>query len=318
MSTATDDRREVTSFDADDHQRPSEPEWGTLRSRWRATLRYMRRNPSLPVGLALLSALILFSVIGGLLVDIGDTRVMSAPHSRAPADNLWFGSDRQGRDLFAVMVHGTWLTVRVGLIAGAVGIVFGASLGFIAGYFGGWIDNIVNWTVDVLLTVPAMLFLVVIATNVSTPTEPLSSTTMAIIIAALAWRRPTRQIRAQVLVMRTAGYVQTARISGASNLEIIFLEMIPNLLPYLVASFVTAVSAAVLASVGLEAMGLGPQNEPTLGQTIYWMIQSSAFMMGLWWWILPPIIALVILFVSLYLINVGIDELSNPRLRRKA
>ncbi|MEM1398557.1 MAG: ABC transporter permease [Pseudomonadota bacterium] len=292
-------------------------EWGSRHAHLRSALLYMRRNPSLPVGIIMLFGLIGFTLIGSLFTDVGDTRVMSAMHSRPPSENLPFGTDRQGRDLFAVMVHGTWLTVRVGLIAGAVGIFIGASLGFIAGYFGGWVDNIINWSVDVLLTVPAMLFLVVIATNISTPTEPISSTTMAVIIAALAWRRPTRQIRSQVLVMRSAGYVQSARLSGMSSLEVIFAEMVPNLLPYLVASFVTAVSAAVLASVGLEAMGLGPQNEPTLGQTIYWMIQSSAFMLGMWWWILPPIGALVILFVSLYLINTGIDELSNPRLRRK-
>jgi len=292
-------------------------EWGSGRAQLRSAIAYMRRNPSLPVGIVMLIGLIGFSLIGSLFADLGDTRVMSAMHSRPPGEGLPFGTDRQGRDLFAVMVHGTWLTVRVGLIAGAVGIFIGASLGFLAGYFGGLVDNVINWSVDVLLTVPAMLFLVVIATNISTPTEPISSTTMAVIIAALAWRRPTRQIRSQVLVMRSAGYVQSARLSGMSNLEVIFAEMVPNLLPYLVASFVTAVSAAVLASVGLEAMGLGPQTEPTLGQTIYWMIQSSAFMLGMWWWILPPILALVILFVSLYLINTGIDEFSNPRLRRR-
>lgn len=292
-------------------------DWGTIRARLRAAWAYMRRNPSLPIGLIMLTGLIGFSMVGALFADMGDTRVMSAMHSRPPMKGLLFGTDRQGRDLFAVMVHGTWLTVRVGLIAGAVGIFVGASLGFLAGYFGGWLDNVINWFVDVLLTVPAMLFLVVIATNISTPTAPISSTTMAVIIAALAWRRPTRQIRSQVLVMRSAGYVQSARLSGMSSLEIIFAEMLPNLLPYLVAAFVTAVSAAVLASVGLEAMGLGPQNEPTLGQTIYWMIQSSAFMLGMWWWILPPIAALVILFVSLYLVNIGIDELSNPRLRQR-
>nr|MEC9421057.1 ABC transporter permease [Pseudomonadota bacterium] len=83
-------------------------------------------------------------------------------------------------------------------------------------------------------------------------------------------------------------------------------------------SFVTAVSAAVLASIGLEAMGLGPQNAPTLGMSIYYMMNFSAFLLKLWWWIIPPIAALIILFVGLYLINTGLDELANPRLRRRA
>ena len=92
----------------------------------------------------------------------------------------------------------------------------------------------------------------------------------------------------------------------------------PNLLPFLVSSFVTAVSAAILASVGLEAMGLGPQNEPTLGMTIFWIMEFSAFLQGLWWWILPPVAILIVLFVGLYLVNAGLDELANPRLRRRA
>jgi peptide/nickel transport system permease protein len=100
-------------------------------------------------------------------------------------------------------------------------------------------------------------------------------------------------------------------------MEIIFSEMMPNLLPFLMAGFVLAVSQAILAAVGLEALGLGPTDEPTLGMTIYWMMYNTAFIRGLWWWILAPILVLVVLFVSLYLISAGLDEFSNPRLRTR-
>jgi len=277
--------------------------------------RYLARNPSLGIGIALVGGLILFSLIGSLFVEARMARPLSAPPSQPPSADHWFGSDSQGRDLFAVVVYGTWLTVRLGLIAGAIGVAIGGALGFISAYFGGWTDRIINFLTDVLLTVPALLILVIIASAIK---DGLTPNTMALIIAALAWRRPARQIRAQVLVMRGAGYVNTARISGAGPFEIIFAELVPNLLPFLVASFVTAVSAAVLASIGLEAMGLGPKNAPTLGMTIYYMMNFSAFLLKLWWWIVPPIAALVILFVGLYLINTGLDELANPRLRRRA
>lgn len=275
---------------------------------------YLMRNPSLLIGMLLVGGLLAFSLIGSFFVDERMARPLSAPPSQAPGAGLPFGSDSQGRDLFAVLVYGTWLTVRLGLIAGTIGMLIGGSLGFIAAYFGGWTDRIINFVTDVLLTVPALLILVIIASAFK---EGLTPTSMALIIAACAWRRPARQIRAQVLVMRNAGYVQTARISGAGPFEIIFAELVPNLLPYLVASFVTAVSAAVLASIGLEAMGLGPKNAPTLGMTIYYMMNFSAFLLKLWWWIVPPIAALVILFVGLYLINTGLDELANPRLRKR-
>jgi peptide/nickel transport system permease protein len=100
------------------------------------------------------------------------------------------------------------------------------------------------------------------------------------------------------------------------SLEIIVRELIPNLLPYLAASFVGAVAGAVLASIGLEALGLGPQNEPTIGMTIYWAISFNAMLRGLWWWWVPPIVIIVVLFMGLFLLSAGLDEAANPRRRR--
>lgn len=277
-------------------------------------LRYCARNPSFPLGLAMIGSLLLFSFVGRLFWSLEMAEPLSGIPSQPPSQDHPLGTDTQGRDVLAIIVAGTWLTIRTGLLAAALGTSIGCLLGFLAGYFGGWVDNIINWTVDVLLTVPAILVLVVIAASVQVQ---LSSLSMALIIALLAWRRPTRQIRSQVLVLRNMGYLNTARISGMGNLEIIFRELMPNLLPYLVSVFVLAVSAAILAAVGLQAMGLGPQNEPTLGMTVYWMMFYSAFLQGLWWWIIPPISVLVILFVGLYLFSEGLDEFSNPRIRAR-
>lgn len=276
---------------------------------------YLRRNPSLLLGLLLLGGLAAFSGLGRLLIDTGAAAPLSAGTALPPGPGLPLGSDPQGRNVLAVTILGTWLTIRTGLIAGAIGIVFGSALGLFSGYVGGRTDRLITWLVDVLLTVPAILFLVMIAAVVQTG---LSSLGMALIVAALAWRRPARQVRSQILMLRRAGYVETARLSGAGPLRIIAAEIVPNLLPFFVSSFVTAVSAAILASVGLEAMGLGPQNEPTLGMTIFWIMEFSAFLRGLWWWILPPVTILIVLFVGLYLVNAGLDELANPRLRRRA
>jgi len=282
--------------------------------RLRGALAYLRRNPELWIGLALVFGLLLFSFVGGLFVTERMARALAASEAAAPSWAHPFGTDTQGRDILAVMVYGTWLTVRLGLVAGAIGIAIGGALGFIAAYFGGWVDRIINFATDVLLTVPALLVLVVVASAFPDGMTPM---TMTLIIAGLAWRRPARQIRSQALVMRSAGYVDTARISGAGPFEIIFLEMVPNLMPYLIASFVTAVAAAILASVGIEAMGLGPRNSPTLGMTIYYIMNFSGFLLGMWWWIVPPISALIILFVGLYLINTGLDEIANPRLKQR-
>lgn len=292
-----------------------EADWGSLEGKLLACRRYLARNPSLVFGLVLMSALMAFTTVGRLFVDVSAAAPLAGPPSSPPSAAFPFGTDSQGRNLLAVMVAGTWLTIRTGLIAGALGIVAGGALGLASAYIGGRTDKIITWAVDVLITVPAILFLVMVSAVVQTG---LNSIGMALIIAALAWRRPARQIRSQMLVMRSSGYVDMAKVSGAGALRIVFFEIAPNLLPYLVSAFVTAVSAAVLASVGLEAMGLGPQNEPTLGMTIFWIMSFSAFLQGLWWWILPPIVILIVLFVGLYLVNAGLDELANPRLRQRA
>ena len=139
---------------------------------------------------------------------------------------------------------------------------------------------------------------------------------MALVVASLAWLHPARTIRSQVLTLRERAWVQVARLSGESGLEIIFKELLPNLLPFLAAALVGAVAGAVLASIGLEALGLGPMDSPTLGMTIYWTIYYSALLHGLWWWWAPPIVVIIILFVGLFNLSAGLDEIANPRLRR--
>jgi len=279
----------------------------------RGVVRALRRNPSFIFGLVLIVGLIAFAVIGRVFAGWNDAFPLSAPPSMPPDGEWIFGTDADGRDLFAVIVYGTLLTLKIGVIAGCLGLGIGTTLAFIAAYHGGWLDAVMRVAVDVLLTIPTLLVLVVIASVIH---RSVNTTTIGIIIALLAWREPARQIRSQVLVMREAQYVKLAILNGASAVRIIFLEMMPNLLPFLGANLVVAISQAVLASIGLEALGLGSPSEPTLGQTIYWMMNESAFMLGLWWWIIEPIAILIILFVGLFLLTAGLDEIANPRLRR--
>lgn len=271
------------------------------------------QNPRLLIGAVLLGGLVLFGVLGSLLYDTELAFPLSAPIAQAPSVAHWFGTDASGRDLLAVMILGTLLTMKIGVVAGVIGVALGTTLAFVAGYYGGWVDRIISTVVDVLLTVPGLLVLIVLASSIP---GTINTTIMALVIASLAWREPARQIRAQVLVMREQGYVLMAQLSGSSGPAIIFTEMMPNLLPYLAASLVHAVAGAVLASIGLEALGLGARDAPTLGMTIYWLMLEGAFVRGMWWWILEPLAALVILFVGMYLVSVGLDEFANPRLRR--
>ncbi|NJN84992.1 MAG: ABC transporter permease [Caldilineaceae bacterium] len=274
---------------------------------------FARRNPILMFGVSMILAVMLIGPVLSLFIDTNGWKVGSAMPDLAPSLEYPLGTDTVGREILAVLAVGTPLSLRIGLIAGFIGLGVGIILGFTAGYYGGWVDTLIKGAADVLLTVPGLLFLVVIATTLR---GAVTVNMMALVVALLAWMWPTRTIRAQVLSLRERQFVMVARLNGMNNFEVIFRELMPNLMPYLAAGFVSAVAAAILATIGLEALGLGPQNEPTLGMTIYWALYYTSVLRGLWWWWAPPIIVIVATFLGLFLIAMGLDQIANPKLRR--
>jgi peptide/nickel transport system permease protein len=276
-------------------------------------LSYLRRNKSLTIGLFLILLVLLFSGVGRVVWETEDSRPLSGPANRSPSLDHPLGTDRQGRDLLAVMIVGTPKTLYIGLLAGTIGVIIGTTLGLIAAYYGGPVDAVIRGVVDIGLTIPPLLVLILLAVSIH---SALSVNQMAFVVASLAWIFPTRTIRSQVLTIKERAYIQVARLSGTGGTRIIFLEIMPNLLPYLAATFVGAVSAAILASIGLEVLGLGPLESNTLGVTIYWVTYYAGVLHGLWWWFMPPVVIIIVMFVGLFCISAGLDEIANPRRRR--
>lgn len=276
--------------------------------------RFLTRNPNLVWGILIALGLLVFTVVGTMTTDPADARPLSSPPLRPPDSEYPFGTDRLGRDLYATVIAGIPLTFQIGLLAGLIGIGVGTALGFISAYYGGIVDNVIRSIVDVGLTVPGLMVLIILAISFK---GQMSVTGMAIIVGIIAWLNPTRVIRSQVLTMKERPYVEVARLTGMSGMEIIFLELLPNLLPFLAAALVNAVSSAILASIGLEALGLGSIDSSTLGMTIYWAILDGAVINRWWWWWLPPIVAISLLFLALFLISMGLDEIANPRVRQR-
>ncbi len=280
-------------------------------------------NARLMTGAGIIAAILLMGVVGQFFWDVamaterdrtarfappvGFTNFRGEPGSWAHP----LGTNNLGHDMLAVALVGAPNTFLIGFIAATIGLGVGIVLGFTGGFLGGWIDDFIRLISDVTLTIPALMVLIVL----NSVLDRISITTMALIIAAFAWPRATRQIRSQVLTMRESGYVQMARLSGASTFDIMFKEMLPNLIPYLFASFIAGATGAILAAVGLETLGLGPQNVPTLGGTIYDAYRGSALSANFWWWWGIPTVLLAVMFVGLLLVNLGLDEIANPRLR---
>ena len=278
---------------------------------------YVRRNPALGWGLGILLALLLFTAVGRLFIDPQDAYALSVRPDLPPSWEHPFGTDSQGKDLLACIVIGTGMTLQIGATAGAIGLGIGMVLGFVSGYYAGSpLDNIVTSVVDVVLTMPGFLILILIASSLADPNK-MSVTEMGLIVSVTSWAFPTRAIRAQVLSMRQRPFVMMAKMSGMKGPEIILKELMPNLMPYLAMSLANAVYGGVMGSLGLQGLGIGDRRQPYLGMIIWWVNYYSAFLRGMWWWILGPVVIIVLLLTSLTLISFGLDEVANPRVRRK-
>ena len=272
----------------------------------------VNRNRLLFGGLFLILAVILFALLGTAFIDperieVGATKL---PRLR-PSSEWWLGSDQFARDVLAYVAYGTMGTLIVGAIAGLVGIGLGTVLGFFGGYFGGVTDTIIVVMSDSLITIPGLMILIVIGAYVDT----LSVEQLGIFIGLISWMGATRVIRAQVLTLKNRAYVEVSKFNGQRDIEIVFAELIPNLAPFIAAAFVGAVAGAILLSIGLSALGLGPQNEPSLGLMADWFIRYGAVPQGLWWWFGPPIAVIAIFVVGLFMVTAGLDQIANPRLR---
>lgn len=284
-------------------------------------------NTKFMSGVAIISAILLIGVLGRFFWNTDLAYAASSPPNLPPVGfeyttvigrhfaGSWdhpLGTENSGRDMLALMIIAAPNSFLVGVIAAGVGMSVGSILGFSAGFLGGRVDDVIRLMSDVTVTIPALMVLIVIQSLLT----QIELHTMALLIALFAWPSPTRLIRAQVLSMRESGYVRMAKLSGASNFAIMFKEMLPNLMPYLAASFIGNAAGAILAAIGLEVLGLGPQRVPTLGGTIYFALGSAAMLRNMWWWWGLPTLILAIMFIGLLLVNLGFDEIANPRLRQ--
>jgi peptide/nickel transport system permease protein len=281
--------------------------WNALKT----ALNFLRENPRFTLGFSLLLCLYLFGLISSFLVDPDRADMGGNPLNQRPSLSYPLGTEGFGRDVFTLIVLGIPNTFKIGLLAGGVGITIGAVVGLIAGYRKDALDTAFSSIADVMLVIPTLAILITMSAYVRVMTVEL----MAFIVGLLAWPLPARVIRAQTLSLRERLFVEVARLNGQNDLEIIFLQILPNLIAYLAAAFVGATSTGILAAVGLEVLGLGPQTIPTIGRTLFHSFQYSAMFRGMWWWWGPPIAVLAIIFTGLFLMSISLDKYANPRLK---
>jgi peptide/nickel transport system permease protein len=274
-------------------------------------LMLLLRNPKSRTGLIMVAAIVLIALIAPL-ISVSDPNGFSLVAARqAPSWHHLFGTTDQGSDIFSQVVVGARRSLLLGVAAGALATGLAAVLGITAAYCGGVVDDVVNFLINVFLTIPPIPLLVVVSGYLKSR----GMGTMILILALVLWAFEARILRGQALSLKNRDFIHAARVSGESTSRIVFGELMPNMISRIAAAFVLVFYIALLTDAGLEFLGLGDQSKTSWGVTLYWAQTNSTVLQGEWWPFFFPGVALAFTVLGLVLVLAGIDEVSNPRLR---
>lgn len=275
-----------------------------LRSFW---LRF--RNNRAAVGGAVLLALVVLLVLIGPLVYTTDPFDMVGRPSVPPFGKHLLGTDVAGRDIFAGIIHGGQVSLLIGFMASLVATVVGVTLGALAGYYGGRIDDVLMRSTEFFLTIPSFVLAVVLVAIFS-PT--ILNITLA--IAVVSWPSVARLARAEFIAHRDRDYVQGCRAIGMPDREIIVMQILPNALPPLIVVASLMVATAILTESGLSFLGLGDPNRVSWG---YMIGVARSVLRSSWWMAAIPGTMIMLTVVAINLVGEGLNDALNPRLKQR-
>jgi peptide/nickel transport system permease protein len=269
------------------------------------------RNRKVALGTSVVVFFLLVALFGPLFIHT-DPNAISQDGLAVPSAQHWLGTTTTGQDIFSQLIVGTRTSIIWGFLTGIAVTILSIIVGLVGGYFGGIVDELLSLLTNVFLVLPALPLAIVLASYF-----PRGPVTVALVIVVTSWSWGARVLRAQTLSMRNRDFVIAARASGESTLRIIFAEIFPNEISIVAANFVSTTIYVILASASLEFLGLGDPNTVSWGSMFYWAEKANALISGLWWWFIPPGVCIAVLGAGLSLINFGIDEIADPRLRRE-
>jgi peptide/nickel transport system permease protein len=269
------------------------------------------RNTKLVFGLTLVFALLVVAIVGPMLTDREPFEFYDAL-GQPPSSDHWLGTTAPGQDVYTQFVHGLRASFIVGALAGCVAAAIGMAVGFLAGFRGGFVDEILSMLTNVVLVIPTIAVLIIVSAYLSVG----SLIGEAVLIGVTSWPWVARAIRAQTFSLATRDFVSLARLSGQGSWRIIVREIAPNMSSYLFLVFILLFGGSVLTAATLDFLGLGPSEVMSLGLMLNVAVSNSALQLGMWWWFVAPGVGITAIVAALYVTNVGLDEVFNPRLRK--
>jgi peptide/nickel transport system permease protein len=275
-------------------------------------LRLLLANPKSCSGIVVFGTIVTVALAAPLIAHNPPDEIVALP-GQPPNRQFPFGTTDQGYDVFSQVVWGARQSLAVGALAALVSTAIAVTLGLLAAYSGGWIDDVINLFTNVFLVIPTLPLLIVIAAFVPNRGPEM----LVLIIGLTTWAVEARILRSQALSLRNRDFVLAAKVSGESTTRIVFGEIMANMVSRIAAAFLLVFYIAILFEAGLEFLGLADVNTTAWGATMYWAQNNSAVLQGEWWHFFFPGIALALSVAALVFINFGVDELSNPRLRTR-
>jgi peptide/nickel transport system permease protein len=270
----------------------------------------MFRNGKSIAGLGILGFFCLIALFGDWIAPYGPLDKDFTALRQPPSAVHWLGTTHMGEDVLSQLVYGTRGVLVVGFTAGVIATVIAVVVGVTAGYVTGWRSEALSALTNVFLVIPGLPLIIIIASQYENPSLLLISSVLAI----TGWAWGGRVLRAQTMSLRNRDFIQAARANGEPLYRIIAVEMLPNLTAIIASSFVGTVIAAVLGLTTLAFIGVIPITNLNWGTILFWAQQNGAFP-DFWWWYVPAGLCIALLGTALSLINFGIDEYVNPRLR---
>jgi peptide/nickel transport system permease protein len=278
----------------------------------RAALLRVWRDRMGRTGTIMLAVIVLVALVGPLVwpfnpADVGSS---SASLLRPPSSVHWLGTDELGRDVFRQVIGGARISLLVGVVATAISTIVGTVIGILAGYFTGAPDSLLMRFTDFFLVLPTLPLMIALGALFGQ-----SLLVIIIVIGLTSWPPTARIVRAQTLSLRERLFVRRARALGSSDLRIIRIHIVPNVLPLIVANTILVVAGSILAEATLAFLGLGDPNRISWGSMLHFAFESGATGRGAWWYFLPPGLGIVVVVLAFTLIGQSMDRVANPRLQ---
>lgn len=273
-------------------------------------MRAIFRSRKATAGLLIMAFFTLVAILAPQLAPGDPTDFVARPHL-APSREHLFGTTGRGQDVLDQTIWGARLPLQIGALVGAFTTAIGVIVGMTAGYFRGRVDDVLSLIMNVFLIVPALPLLVTLTAFIDSG----SLKYYVLVLTVTGWAWPARIFRSQTLSLREKDFVSAARVSGEGSPRIIFREILPNMTSIVAASMFGSALYAIGAQAGLEFLGLGDPSSVTWGTSLYWAGNDAGLLTGAWWSFVPAGACIAVVAFACALVNYGIDEVTNPRLR---